>query len=51
MAIRNKFFICGKGFCSVALKKEGQYYIVEVNGTVYKNTPNELFAIQTFNEI
>lgn len=47
---KNKFYV-GKKMCEVVLKKEGTDYIVEVDGTVYKKTPNELFAIQAFNEI
>ena len=33
------------------LKKEGNDYIVKVDGEVYKKTANELFAVQTFNAI
>ena len=51
MVIKKKRFICREEVCDVVLKKEDTNYIVEVDGTVYKNTPNELFAIQTFNEI
>lgn len=46
----NKFYV-GKKMCDVVLKKEDTDYIVEVDGIVYKKTPNELFAIQTFNAI
>ena len=35
----------------VELLKEGTDYIVKVDGDVYKRTANELFAVQTFNEI
>ena len=35
----------------VTLEKEGEFYIVKVDGVIYKKTPNELFAVQTFNEI
>lgn len=51
MVIKKKCFLCCKKLCNVVLKKGGLGYIVEVDGTVYKNTPNELFAVQTFNEI
>lgn len=47
---RKKFYV-GKKLHNVQLKKEGTDYILEVDGTVYKKTPNELFAIQAFNEI
>lgn len=36
---------------NVFLKKESAYYIVEVDGVVYKKSANELFAVQTFNAI
>lgn len=51
MIIKEKIFYVGKKLCNVLLKKEGTDYIVEVDGIVYKNTPNELFAVQAFNEI
>ena len=51
MVIKKKSFYAGKKLCNVALKKEGADYIVEVDGTVYKKTANELFAAQAFNEI
>lgn len=51
MVIKKKAFYVGKKMCNVTLKKDGTDYIVEVDGTVYKKTPNELFAIQKFNEI
>lgn len=51
MIIKEKNFYVGKKLCNVLLKKEGADYIVEVDGIVYKNTPNELFAVQAFNEI
>lgn len=51
MVIKAKKFHDGKKMCNVVLKKYGTDYIVEVDGKVYKKTPNELFAIQAFNEI
>lgn len=51
MVIKEKSFYVGKKMCNVVLKKDGADYIVEVDGTVYKKTANELFAVQTFNEI
>lgn len=34
-----------------SLSFESGNYVVRVNGTVYKETANELFAVQAFNEI
>lgn len=51
MVIKEKRFYTGKKMCDVVLKKEGADYIVEVDGAVYKKTPNQLFAIQVFNAI
>lgn len=51
MVIKKNMFYVGKKKCDVVLKKEGTDYIVEVDGTIYKKTPNKLFAIQAFNEI
>lgn len=51
MVIKEKRFYTGKKMCDVVLKKEGAYYIVEVDGAVYKKTANELLAVQAFNEI
>lgn len=51
MIVKAKKFYVGKKLHNVQLKKEGTDYILEVDGTVYKKTPNELFAIQAFNEI
>ena len=51
MVIKTKrFYVNGKS-CKVELKKEGTDYLVEVDGTVYKKTANEPFAVQAFNEI
>ena len=51
MVIKTKrFYINGKS-CKVELKKEGGDYIVVVDGKVYAMTPNELYAVQKFNEI
>ena len=51
MVIKKKRFYVGNKACNVVLKKEGTDYIVEIDGTVYKKTANELFAVQVFNEI
>ena len=51
MIIKKNVLYIGSKKCEVVLKKEETDYIVEVDGTVYKKTPNELVAIQAFNEI
>ena len=51
MIIKKKSFRVGNKLCHVVLKKEGMDYIVLVDEKVVKKTPNELFAIQSFNEI
>ena len=51
MTIKTKrFYVNGKS-CKVELKKEGTDYIVVVDVNVYSKTPNELYAVQKFNEI
>ena len=51
MFIKKKKFNVGNKIHNVWLKKEGNDYIVKVDGEVYKKTANELFAVQTFNAI
>lgn len=51
MVIKTKrFYVNGKS-CKVELKKEGADYLVAVDGDVCVKTPNELYAVQKFNEI
>ena len=52
MVIKTKrFYVNGKS-CKVELKKDGSDYLaVVVDGNVYAKTPNELYAVQKFNEI
>ena len=51
MIIKTKrFYVNGKS-CKVEFKKEGSDYLVVVDGNVYAKTPNELYAVQKFNEI
>ena len=51
MVIKTKrFYVNGKS-CKVELKKDGTDYLVVVDGNVYSKTPNELHAVQKFNEI
>lgn len=35
----------------VRLQDDGHFYFVIVDKDIYKMTPNELFAVQTFNAI
>lgn len=48
---QNKEILCNGKSCEVELKKEGADYLVVVGGDVYAKTPNELYAVQKFNEI
>ena len=51
MIIKTKrFYVNGKS-CNVELKKDDSDYLVVVDGNVYAKTPNELYAVQKFNEI
>ena len=51
MVIKTKrLYVNGKSF-KVELKKDGSDYLVVVDGNVYAKTPNELYALQKFNEI
>ena len=51
MVIKTKrFYVNGKS-CNVELKKDGTDYLVVVDGNLYVKTPNELYAVQKFNEI
>ena len=51
MVIKTKGFYVNSKSCKVELKKEGTDYLVVVDGNVYAKTPNELYAVQKFNEI
>lgn len=48
---QNKEILCNGKSCKVEPKKEGADYLVVVDGNVYAKTPNELHAVQKFNEI
>ncbi len=51
MIIKTKrFYVNGKS-CKVELKKDGADYLVVVDNKVQEKTPNELYAVQKFNEI
>lgn len=43
-----KEFWCDKKICTVELVKEGMFYVVKVDGVVYKKTANETFAVECF---
>ena len=51
MVIKTKRFSVNRQSCKVELKKDGSDYLVVVDGNVYAKTPNELYAVQKFNEI
>jgi hypothetical protein len=51
MILQKKTVCTGKGICKVELAKEGIEYVVKIDGSVYKRTANELFAVQAFNEV
>ena len=51
MIIKKKKVHVGNKMSKVFLKKEDDYYIVEVDGVVYKKSANELFSVQAFNAI
>ena len=51
MVIKTKTFCVNRKLCKVELKKDGTDYLVLVDGNVYAKTPNELYAVQKFNEI
>ena len=51
MVIKTKRFFVNCKLCKVELKEYGTDYLVVVDGNVYAKTPNELYAMQKFNEI
>ena len=51
MVIKTKRFYVNSKSCKVELKKDGSDYIVVVDRNVYSKIPNELYAVQKFNEI
>lgn len=46
-----RVFILKVGTFDKSLSFENGIYVVRVNGTFYKETANELFTVQAFNEI
>lgn len=51
MILKKKTIRVGNKTNKVELVKEGSEYIVKIDGSVYKKTANELFAVQAFNEV
>lgn len=51
MIIKKKKVHVRNKMSNVFLKKEDGYYIVKVDGVVYKKSANELFSVQAFNAI
>ena len=51
MIIKKKKVHVRNKMSNVFLKKEDDYYIVKVDGVVYKKSANELFSVQAFNAI
>lgn len=51
MILKKKTIRVGLKTSKVELAKEGIEYVVKIDGSVYKRTANELFAVQAFNEI
>lgn len=47
---KRNYYMNGKKH-TVELKHDGYMYTVISDGVLYKQTPNELFAVQTFNEV
>lgn len=51
MSIKKRnYYMNGKKH-TVELKYDGYMYTVISDGVLFKQTPNELFAVQTFNEV
>lgn len=51
MSIKKRNYYTGCKKYTVELEYDGYMYTVISDGVLYKQTPNELFAVQTFNEI
>lgn len=47
---KRNYYMAGKKH-TVELKYDGYMYTVISDGVLYKQTPNELFAVQAFNEV
>ena len=51
MSIKKKIYYMGGKKHTVELKYDGYMYTVISDGVLFKQTPNELFAVQVFNEV
>lgn len=51
MIIKKRNYYMGGKKHTVELKYDGYMYTVISDGVLFKQTPNELFAVQVFNEI
>lgn len=51
MSIKKRNYYMGGKKHTVELKYDGYMYTVISDGVLFKQTPNELFAVQVFNEI
>ena len=51
MSIKKRNYYMGSKKHTVELKYDVYMYSVISDGVLYKQTPNELLAVQTFNEV
>ena len=51
MSIKKRNYYMGGKKPTVELKYDGYMYTVIAVGVLFKQTPNELFAVQFFNEV
>ena len=52
VVLKRKIFRDGNGrLCETTLEKEDGFFVVKLNGEIYKKTANELFAVQYFNAL
>ncbi len=51
MSIKKRNYYMGNKLHTVELKYDGYMYTVISDGVLIKQTPNELFAVQAFNEV
>ena len=51
MSIKKRNYYMGSKKHTVELKYDGYMYTVISDGVLFKQTANELFAVQAFNEI
>lgn len=51
MSIKKRIYYMRGKKHTVELKYDGYMYTVISDGVLFKQTPNELFAVQVFNEV